>query len=61
MVSTHLTGVIEISKGDTAKLEIGLNEPYNPVMSDTSKNKQTGELQLRHYGLPTTFNYGFIP
>ena len=30
-------------------------------MSDTNTNKQTGELQLRHYGLPTTFNYGFIP
>ena len=61
MESTHLTGVIEITKGKTAKMEISLTEPHNPVLSDTNKNKKTGELQLRHYGLPTTFNYGFIP
>ncbi len=61
MESHHITGVIEISKGDTAKLEIGLDEPHNPVLSDTNKNKETGLLQLRHYGMPATFNYGFIP
>ena len=61
MESSHLTGVIEISKGNTAKLEISLTEPHNPVMSDTNKNKETGLRQLRHYGIPTTFNYGFIP
>ena len=61
MESAHLTGVIEISKGNTAKLELSLSEPHNPVLSDTNKNKETGALQLRHYGLPCTFNYGFIP
>ena len=44
MESNHITGVIEISKGDTSKMEIGLSEPHNPVMSDTNKNKETGEL-----------------
>ena len=61
MISNHLTGIIEISSGDTAKLELSKDEPWNPVMSDTNTNKETGELQLRHYGMPTTFNYGFIP
>ena len=61
MESHHLTGVIEISKGDTAKLECAKDEPWNPIMSDTNRNKETGQLQLRHYGMPTTFNYGFIP
>ena len=61
MESSHITGVIEISKGKTAKLECDLSEKHNPIMSDTNKNKETGALQLRHYGLPTTFNYGFIP
>ena len=57
----HITGIIEISKGQTAKLEISLEEDYNPVISDTNTNKQTGKKQLRHYGMPTTFNYGCIP
>lgn len=61
MESSHLTGVIEITNGTTAKLECNLKEAHNPVMSDTNKNKETGALQLRHYGMPTTFNYGFIP
>ena len=42
-------------------MECSPTEPHNPVMSDTNKNKQTGKRQLRHYGMPTTFNYGFIP
>ena len=61
MISNHLTGIIEISTGDTAKLELSKDEQWNPIMSDTNTNKETGELQLRHYGMPTTFNYGFIP
>ena len=61
MESQHLTGVTEITMGETAKLECSLTEEHNPVLSDTNKNKQTGELQLRHYGMPATFNYGFIP
>ena len=39
----HITGIIEISKGKTSKLEISLTEEHNPVMSDTNKNKETGE------------------
>ena len=31
------------------------------MISDTNTNKQTGKKQLRHYGIPTTFNYGCIP
>lgn len=42
-------------------MEIDLKEKHNPARSDTNKNKETGNLQLRHYGMPTTFNYGFIP
>ena len=42
--TNHLTGIIEISQGNTAKLEIGLGEPHNPVLSDTNKNKETGKL-----------------
>ena len=42
-------------------MEISLEEEFNPVISDTNKNKETGKKQLRHYGMPTTFNYGCIP
>ena len=59
--SSHLTGVIEITNGNTAKMECSQTISHNPVLSDTNKNKETGLRQLRHYGMPTTFNYGFIP
>ena len=38
----HITGIIEISKGKTAKLEISLTEEYNPIISDTNTNKESG-------------------
>jgi len=53
--------VIEITNGTTAKMECNGEVAHNPVMSDTNKNKESGKRQLRHYGMPTTFNYGFIP
>ena len=61
MESKHLTGVIEITTGMTAKLECSKTEAHNPILSDTNRNKETSELQLRHYGMPCTFNYGFVP
>ena len=56
-----MTGVIEITSGNTAKMECSPTIAHNPILSDINKNKETGLRQLRHYGMPTTFNYGFIP
>ena len=53
--------MIEITSGTTSKMECGLEVAHNPIISDTKKNKSTGEVKLRHYGMPATFNYGFIP
>lgn len=57
----HLTGVIEITAGNTLKTEIDLYLPYNPMVPNTTVDKKTGEKKLRHYGKPIFFNYGFIP
>ena len=38
-----------------------LKQQHNPIASDTRTNKQSGKAELRHYGMPTIFNYGFIP
>jgi len=47
--------VNEIPHGTTAKLECNLLEQHNPLAQDESDGAP------RHYGLPTTFNYGFAP
>jgi len=57
----HVTGVIEITRGQLNKMEISLEDEHNPLMQDTNTNKETGKKQLRDYKLDTIFNYGFIP
>lgn len=53
--------VIEIPKGDTAKMEMTKDEDHNPIRQDVKINVKTGETQLRFYKITTFFNYGFIP
>jgi inorganic pyrophosphatase len=53
--------VIEITRGTTAKYEVETGLEWNPVVQDQKKDKKTGELKLRHYGIPPVFNYGCIP
>ena len=57
----HITGVIEITRGTTAKLEMCKFMPNNPIQQDVNTNKDTGLKQLRNYGKPPKFNYGYIP
>ena len=40
--SNHITGVTEITRGTTAKMECSPSLPFNPVLSDTRRNKETG-------------------
>lgn len=35
--------------------------PNNPIQQDVNTNKDTGLKQLRNYGKPPKFNYGYIP
>lgn len=42
-------------------MEVETKEQYNPIKQDTNKNKQTGEKQLREYGVKPFFNYGCLP
>ena len=56
-----VTGVIEITRMTTAKMEVETTRKSNPVVQDQKKDKKTGEKYLRHYGLLPMFNYGMIP
>ena len=57
----ELTGVIEITRNTKKKLETNKQLPYNPIMQDTTIDKETGERVLRSYVKPPKFNYGFVP
>eukprot|EP00605_Chrysophyceae_sp_TOSAG23-4_P001971 GSChrysophyteH1.ASY1.ANO1.2182.1 assembled CDS len=48
--------ICEIPKYTTAKMEIALKEPHNPIAQDIGKK---GE--LRHYHGPIFWNYGCLP
>ena len=48
--------VCEIPKYTTAKFEISLKEPKNPIAQDLCKKGN-----LRHYHGPIFWNYGFLP
>jgi inorganic pyrophosphatase len=50
-----------VTKGTRAKFEMSKETVYNPVFSDVNIKKDTGAKQLRKYGVPAIFNYGFIP
>lgn len=53
--------VVEIPKGEMAKLEMSKKESFNPILQDTKKSKLTNTDYLRYYKLTPNFNYGFIP
>ena len=53
--------VIEIERATTMKMEVETTMAGNPIVQDQKKDKKTGELKLRHYALPTLFNYGQLP
>lgn len=53
--------VVEIPKGEIAKLELSKDETHNPIKQDIKKQKLTGQQYLRFYKLTPNFNYGFIP
>ena len=55
------TGVIEITRNTTAKMEVETTRKSNPVVQDQKKDKKTGEKYLRHYGIEPVFNYGMVP
>ena len=55
------TGVIEIERQSTAKMEVETTMKYNPIVQDKLKDKTTGREVPRHYGVPALFNYGMIP
>jgi len=55
----HVTGVIEVTKGTTAKFEMSKETVYNPVFSDV--HTKNGAKKLRNYGVAPIFNYGYIP
>ncbi|DAZ93988.1 TPA: hypothetical protein N0F65_005499 [Lagenidium giganteum] len=50
--------IVEISKGVAHKMEVNKEEPYNPIMQDTTHNGTRGRNYL--YGVPF-FNYGLFP
>lgn len=52
---------IEITRQTTAKMEVDTTSEYNPVIQDIKKDKETGQMVLRHYGVEPMFNYGMIP
>jgi len=47
--------VVEIPRGETAKMEISKSDPMNPIKQDVKKGK------LRHVNWPYPFNYGAFP
>lgn len=51
-----VTFVNEIPRGEQAKMEIALDEEYNPIKQDIKK----GELRFYKYG-PSLVNYGAMP
>lgn len=51
-----VTFVNEIPRGEQAKMEISLDEEYNPIKQDIKK----GQLRFYKYG-PSLVNYGAIP
>jgi len=55
-------GLIEITRGTTAKMEVATTKPFNPIVQDLKKCPQgSGRLVLRNYGIETYFNYGCLP
>lgn len=42
-------------------MEVDTTSEYNPVIQDIKKDKETGQMVLRHYGVEPMFNYGMIP
>jgi inorganic pyrophosphatase len=55
-----LNMVVEIPKGEMAKLEMS-KETHNPIKQDIKKNKILKSSYLRFYKLAPDFNYGFLP
>lgn len=53
-------GVIEITRGGSAKMEVETTSKFNPIVQDQKKNAE-GVKVPRHYGLIPNFNYGMIP
>ena len=55
-------GIIEITRGTTAKMEIATKTAFNPIVQDLKKCPEgSGRLILRNYGIETYFNYGCLP
>ena len=54
-------GLIEITRGTTAKMEVDTTDEYNPIVQDVKKDRESGKMVLRHYGVEPMFNYGMIP
>lgn len=42
-------------------MEVATTEAFNPIKQDTKKDKTTGQLKLREYGIKPCFNYGMMP
>ena len=49
--------VCEIPKNTTAKMEVSLSIPGNPIVQDLTSDGG----KLRHYGIPMEWNYGMVP
>lgn len=59
---THcITGVIEMTSKTKNKMSCAKDVAHNPIMQDTKMNSQTKNYELRRFGEPCIFNYGFIP
>lgn len=51
--------VFEIAKEELPKMEVTLDEEFNPIKQDLLK--RDGNVRLREYGMPPLFNYGMMP
>lgn len=51
--------VFEIAREELPKMEVTLDEEFNPIKQDLLK--RDGNVRLREYGMPPLFNYGMMP
>ena len=42
-------------------MEVETCQQSNPLVQDIKKDKETGMMMMRHYGVEPMFNYGMIP
>ena len=59
--SDEFNMVLEISQNTTAKMEINLDLPFNPIMQQKIQDKDGKKIVPREYPMFPLFNYGTLP